>query len=181
MTSVDLGHEHLQNHLDQAIAISARSWKRETGCSLEAPGPNAFIRSLTESAHAQGWLSLWFLRVDGTAVAMEYQLIDKGIVYALRADFDDNYQALCTGTYLNFHMLKTLFIEQLNAPLTRYCMGPGNNSYKLRWTGRAQILHKMTCYSPTMRGRARALWSDVKSNLRDLRDRMASQPAGPAT
>lgn len=170
VTSMNASREQVQSALEKMVAISARSWKRATGNSLEAPGPNAFVRALTDAAHAQGWLSLWFLHLDGVAVAMEYQLMNKGVVYALRADFDDAHRSLCTGTFLNFHMLEELF----DTPLARYCMGPGNNPYKSRWSRSAESLTIMTCYAPTMRGRAGALWSEVKPKLRTLRDRLAS-------
>ncbi|HZF81486.1 MAG TPA: GNAT family N-acetyltransferase, partial [Rubrivivax sp.] len=130
--------------------------------------------SLSESAHAQDWLSIWFLHLDGLPVAMEYQLVDKGCVYALRADFDDSYRLLSTGTFLNFHMLEELFVAQSDPPLRRYYMGPGNNPYKLRWGRDAEPLYKMTCFSFTLRGRAGALWSGVKPRLRTLRDRLVS-------
>jgi CelD/BcsL family acetyltransferase involved in cellulose biosynthesis len=164
----------VQRSLTQVVSLSARSWKGGTDNSLEAHGPNAFIQSLTASAHAQGWLSIWFLHLDGEAVAMEYQLLDKGVVYALRADFDDRYRLLSTGTFLNFHMLQELFNKPTGAALTRYCMGPGNNPYKLRWSDKAEPLYKMTCFSFTLRGRAGALWSGVKPRLRTLRDRLVS-------
>jgi hypothetical protein len=42
--------------LERAIAISARSWKRRTGNSLDQPGPQSFIRRLSELAAREGWL-----------------------------------------------------------------------------------------------------------------------------
>ena len=43
--------------VDIAIGISGRSWKRETGNSLNNPGPLAFIRMLSAHAHRRGWLA----------------------------------------------------------------------------------------------------------------------------
>ena len=80
----------VDRELEDVIRISARSWKRHTGNSLDQAGPQAFIRRLSHRAHDQGWLSVWRLTLDGSPIAMEYQLVGDGIVYALRSDFDPN-------------------------------------------------------------------------------------------
>ena len=160
----------MARHVDEIVAISAHSWKHVTGTSLDRAGPQAFIRELTESAFAEGWLSVWCLRLDGRPVAMEYQLLRDGHIHALRADFDDQYQSISPGSYLNFRMLERLFDGQHR----RYYMGPGNNPYKSRWSETGDPVQTLTSYAPTMRGRAGELWSEVKPRLRTWRDRLTA-------
>ncbi|MEG0822609.1 MAG: GNAT family N-acetyltransferase [Burkholderiaceae bacterium] len=151
----------------EITAISAASWKAETGLSLENAGPGAFIERLTQHAAAQGWLSVWLARLDGTAVAMEYQLIDAGRVYALRSDFRAEQAQVSPGTYLNWKLLERLAGEGLSS----YFMGPGENAYKLRWTREGAQLWQLTAWSPTWRGALlRLIETRIKPAARAWRD-----------
>lgn len=155
-----------QSFIDAAIAVSAHSWKRSTGNSLDRPGPQAFFRRLCDLAFEEDWLSLWLLTVDDKPVATEIQLIFAGRVHALRSDFVEKYDELSPGTHLNKHLLEQLF----GCGLQRYLMGPGNNPYKKRWTDQAEPLFRLDAYSPTARGRLAALWdTKLKPALRCLK------------
>ena len=154
--------------VDDVIRISARSWKNRTGNSLDQAGPQAFIRNLSHSAHDQGWLSVWRLSLDGLPIAMEYQLIGDGIVYALRSDFDTDYEPLSPGSHLSRCMLETLFSHGLR----HYLMGPGDNVYKYRWADTTETILAMTAYAPSLTGRALAAWElSLKPAARRMRDR----------
>jgi len=135
--------------LEEFVALSSKSWKAETGLTLENPGPGAFIRRLTRHALEQGWLSMWDLRLNGKLVAMEYQLLSNGEVFALRADFDQSLETSSPGSYLSWQLLQALF----GGGLKRYWLGPGVNPYKARWTDRGEPLFRIAAYSPTARGR----------------------------
>ena len=139
--------------LNGATAISRRSWKRDTGNTLDQPGPGAFIRRLSELASREGWLSMWTLKLNGEPLAMEYQLIYEGQVHALRADFDSSCTDVSPGSYLSHHLLQELFKRGLK----RYCMGPGENPYKLRWSSEGDRLGQLVVYGRTLRGRAQWL------------------------
>lgn len=136
--------------LDEVIAVSAKSWKRSTGLTLDNPGPQAFIKKLSEHAIHQGWLSIWLLRLDGKIAAMEYQIIYNRVVHALRADYDEDLAELSPGTYLNWKILERLF-EQ--GDLLRYEMGPGDNQYKQRWAESELPLYSFIAYNTTLPGR----------------------------
>jgi CelD/BcsL family acetyltransferase involved in cellulose biosynthesis len=167
----------VDRELDQVIRISARSWKRQTGNSLDQAGPQAFIRRLSHHAHDRGWLSIWRLSLDGVPIAMEYQLIGDGNVYALRSDFDADHEALSPGSHLSRHILETLFAQGLR----RYSMGPGDNAYKHRWADDAEAVLALTAYSGSLRGRALATWElAVKPAARRVRDGIRPRPQAPA-
>ena len=140
--------------IDAAIEISAGSWKRMTGNSLDNPGPQAFIRRLAELALREGWFSLWLLMVDETPIAAEWQLIFGDRVHALRSDYLEKHEALSPGTHLNGQLLKNLF----DRGLQRYLMGPGDNPYKNRWAEQSEPLFHMDTYSASIRGRLTAIW-----------------------
>ena len=155
--------------LDTAVAISSRSWKQHTGNALDQPGPNAFIRALSDSGRKNGWLSIWLVHVDEKPLAMEYQLIDAGNVHALRADYDATCEAISPGTYLFRHLLESLFAGGFD----RYFMGPGENPYKMKWTDEAAPLRRVIVYNRSLRGRGEWVWETVlKPELRHVRDRV---------
>lgn len=142
------GQQPAQSALEDAVAISAKSWKEQTALSLDNPGPNSFIRTLTEHAQKNGWLSLWIFYLDAVPVAMEYQIAYKGRIHALRSDYDPDFQDLSPGTYMNWKILEALFSSGLQC----YQMGPGNNPYKYRWAETFDALQRITAYSTTWRG-----------------------------
>ena len=158
-----------KNKWDQALQtvvnISGKSWKRNTGLTLDQAGVNAFIRRLSKHAVENNWLSLWLLNLDGNTVAMEYQIIYRGVVHALRADYDEEYSELSPGTYMNWKLLEQLF----DADLQRYEMGPGDNAYKQRWAEDHISLSRFTLYNNTLRGRVlRLLAWKIKPWIKSL-------------
>ena len=153
--------------LDAAIDISARSWKRSTGNSLEQPGPQAFIRCLSQLALEQDWLAIWLLRVGGQTLAMEYDLLFEDSVHALRADFDAACVRTSPGTHLFRHLLEHFFASDFK----RYYMGRGQNAYKMRWSDQGESLRQVVAYNRTPNGRIGWLRDEVvKPALRWTRD-----------
>lgn len=152
----------------QVTAVSAASWKARTGTSLDQPGPQAFVRRLSEHATRRGWLSIWRLSLDGRPVAMEYQLMAFGDVFALRSDFDMTLEEVSPGSSLNRHMLEQLFARGLH----RYYMGPGRNAYKYRWTDDVEPVEELTAYGRSWRGRwLHMLETSIKPAVTRLRSR----------
>lgn len=153
--------------LDTVKKLSSNSWKRTTGLTLDQPGPQAFIRKLTAAANREGWLSVWLLSIDETAVAMEYQLRYRGQVHALRADYHADFAELSPGSYLNWKMLEQLFARDDRC----YWMGPGNNAYKQRWAESGQSQITFVAFNTTLRGRWLALRESI---LRPLYHRLCA-------
>ena len=161
--------EELNHALDAIIGISRCSWKKTTGNSLDQPGPQAFIRTLSAAARENGWLSMWLARVDGKPVAMEYQLIDRGNVHALRADFDASCTHLSPGAFLFRQIMEQLFGNGLR----RYYMGPGENAYKQHWADEGEPLLRIFVYNRTCRGQITWLGNAIaKPLMRAIRDRL---------
>lgn len=161
--------------VDTTIEVSARSWKQSTGNSLDQPGPQAFIRTLSESAAARGWLSIWLLRLNGKPMAAEYQLVAGGNVHALRADFDAECVELSPGS----HLFRTLLESLFDKGLSRYYMGPGENPYKLRWTDLGKPVSQAVVYNRTIGGRIAWLRDEFAIPLaRRLRSRLSKGDRG---
>jgi CelD/BcsL family acetyltransferase involved in cellulose biosynthesis len=164
-------HSRLAAALETIIEISARSWKRETGNSLDQPGPQAFIRSLSQRAFERDWLAIWLLHVGGKPLAVEYDLVFEGRVHALRADFDAVCKNISPGTHLFRVQLEQLF----RRGFTRYYMGRGENTYKLRWTDQGDSLRRLLAYNRTAMGRVTWVLEEIiKPVVRRTRDALWS-------
>jgi CelD/BcsL family acetyltransferase involved in cellulose biosynthesis len=167
----------LAEFVEGVVEISRHSWKEETGTTLDRPGPGAFIRRLSALASERGWLSLWMLTLDGGPLAMEYQLVHDGNVHALRSDFRRGHEEISPGSHLSRTMLERLFARGLE----RYYMGPGNNAYKYRWAEDSDPQLMVTCYSPSLAGRALGTWERrLKPRLSALKSRLAKAPPSAA-
>jgi CelD/BcsL family acetyltransferase involved in cellulose biosynthesis len=135
----------------EAMEVSSQSWKGSRGLAIATmQGMPRFFRELTPRASANGWLHLMILRLDGRAIATEYQLGADGRRHALRADFDSSLAEISPGAYLNQRIIRTLF-EQ--GGVHEYDMGPGMNEYKLRWASGAHEAVGLEVYAPTTYGR----------------------------
>jgi CelD/BcsL family acetyltransferase involved in cellulose biosynthesis len=93
-----------------------------------------------------------------------------GRVYALRSDFDAEFEEISPGTHLNRSLLQQLF----GRGLQRYYMGPGENAYKHRWTEQVEPVEAVTVYGRSLAGRSLAAWeTSLKPFARKLRARIA--------
>jgi|GEM_PF-90223 len=162
--------------MTQVAQVSTASWKSGNGNALDHPGPRRFLQRLTEHALREQWLSLWLLTLNGRLVAYEYQLQYQGRVHALRADVVEGLDAsLSPGSWLHFNQLQQLFAD---AASQLYCMGPGGNTYKLKWTEGGEVLLRHIVAGRSWRARWYALleWK-IKPPLRTLRDRYVAKPS----
>jgi len=175
LTSENCDASRFESGLDATIDISRRSWKRDTGNSLDQLGPQAFIRALSHAAYRRGWASIWLAYVDGQPLAMEYELIHNGDVHALRADFDAGCTDISPGSHLFRHLLERMFGRGWH----RYYLGPGDNPYKRRWTGEEEPLERAIVYNRTWRGSHAWLRDEwAKPRARAMRDRLRGMRAG---
>ncbi|HXG02814.1 MAG TPA: GNAT family N-acetyltransferase [Candidatus Binatia bacterium] len=153
------------------LEVSLASWKADRGVALATmDGMPRFFRELTRRASARGWLRLWVLRLEGRAIATEYQIGANGVVHALRADYDAALADLSPGAYLNLEIVRRLFGDP---GLVVYDMGPGVNEYKLRWASGAHELVTLEFYAPTVAGRLlKGLETWLLPTARRWRDRL---------
>lgn len=135
---------------DKLIEVSLKSWKQEAGISMSAETARGrFFQCVTTAAARRGaWLG-WILEADGRQIAMEYDLVSDGVVYAIRSDFDAAYAAYSPGAYLEQQIIKAVF----DLGYREYNAGPGVDGYKLRWTDETRRNLTVTAYNRTVRGR----------------------------
>lgn len=117
--------------LPEVFGVSKRSWKNQNGTAITCTrGKQTFFEELTKTASLKGWLSIWLLRANGKAIAMEYHLKYKHIVYALRADFDEEYRDVSPGSVLEQHITKQVFRNNY----AEFDLCGDSQEYKMKWT-----------------------------------------------
>lgn len=118
--------------LQEMIDISGRSWKRTVGGDLVScdKGRN-FLLTLCDRMGPSGMVQLWFVKNGSMPIAYEFQLVYNGIVYPIRADFDEQFRSLSPGSFLQYQILKTLFQE---STMAEYYTCGHHYDYLLRWT-----------------------------------------------
>lgn len=92
--------------------ISSNSWKKDIGNDmLSNPRINNFYNKISNSFGKKGAITLWLLKKGGKPIAFEFHLNYKGVVYPVRADYDESFGDLSPGSVLEYNILKTLFAE----------------------------------------------------------------------
>jgi CelD/BcsL family acetyltransferase involved in cellulose biosynthesis len=115
--------------------------------------------------------------LDGQAAATELQILDGRTVYALRADFDRQFEEHSPGTYLNWRILEGSF----DGAFDTYAMGTGANPYKLRWANATRTLRGVRVYQRTPRAQlVRLIEHRLLPLARRVRARLNSKAAPPA-
>ena len=163
----------------ELLEVSRQSWKAEQGLAMATmPRMPEFFRELTRLASRNGWLRIWLLRLNGHAVATEYQIQANGVVHALRSDFAYGVREFSPGAYLNFRIVQGLFES---GDVTRYDMGPGTNDYKLRWASGSQETTRLEIYRESFYGRLlRTIETKAVPMARKWRDRVQPEEAPEA-
>ena len=106
-----------------------KRWQTRGGSSLAPRRVRAFHHDFAAAALARGWLRLWFLEVDGVAVASWYgwRVGDRYAYYS--AGFDPAWSDQSVGLVLFAHTLR----EAAQEGAETYDMLLGNESYKSRF------------------------------------------------
>jgi len=153
---------------ETVLDVTTRGWKHKEGLAISSRDDfRGFFKQITAIASQKGWLMVWLLRLDGKAVAVEYDFVWDKKVYALRADFDNDYRSYSPGTYLEYHIIRYLFEKGYR----EYSTGPGLNEYKLSWTNQVHDNFTLQLFNSTVRGLALWKLERFRSFLKQVRDR----------
>lgn len=117
----------LDADLDTLFALHAARWP---GRQSAFAGPReAFHRDFAAAALARRWLRLWFLEVDGGAVAAWYGFRFAGVESYYQAGRDPAWDHRSVGTVLLAHSIRTALEEGV----TEYRLLRGDEAYKVRF------------------------------------------------
>ena len=136
--------------LPKLFSIADASWKLASGVAVtSSQGRRRFFEELSRNSETAEHMRVWLLEVNGNAIASETQLIDRGTVYALRSDYDENFADGSPGVYLQSEILKKLFEDGYQ----EYNFGVGLNPYKSRWAEQTTGFVNYRIYNATLYSR----------------------------
>lgn len=142
--------------LEDAFAISERSWQGQNGSGLASTAANRrFYTDVTRHLGACGQLRLWFLKLDGRRVAFELHVVHAGVEFGLKTGFDPAHQDIGIGTYLDQHIVQQLFAEP---GLHEYDLLGDADFYKRRWTNHSRDYVRMLLFGGSWQARILSLW-----------------------
>jgi CelD/BcsL family acetyltransferase involved in cellulose biosynthesis len=116
--------DRLPQDLDRLFALHRLRWQAESPFALN----EAFHREFAAIALARGWLRLWFLDLDGEAVAAGYGLRYAGRESSYQFGRDPRLSRSSLGTLLLVHTVATAFEDGV----TEFGFLRGDEPYKYR-------------------------------------------------
>ncbi|MBI5021909.1 MAG: GNAT family N-acetyltransferase [Ignavibacteriales bacterium] len=96
---------------DDILSIERRSWKWSRGVRINEKVFKNFYKQIAEQASVNGWLRLWFLFLDGKAIAYDFAIDHNNKITGLKSSFDDEYRKYSPGNILKLHSFKKYFEE----------------------------------------------------------------------
>jgi CelD/BcsL family acetyltransferase involved in cellulose biosynthesis len=103
---VATGGEHLDPLLREAFTVEELGWKGIRGSAIASQDDvRNFYGEIARWATGRGWLRLAFLRLDGRAIAMQFDLEVGRTYYSLKIGYDPAYEHFAPGKLLTYAMV----------------------------------------------------------------------------
>jgi CelD/BcsL family acetyltransferase involved in cellulose biosynthesis len=143
------GRERLDDLLDEGFAVEAASWKGAKGTAiLSRPSTDSFYRGVAHWAGSLGWLRLAFLRLDGRAIAFQFDLESGRTYYSLKIGYDPAYERFSPGKLLAYAMVS----RAVATGLAGYELLGTDEAWKYRWTNRVHERVVVRAFAPSAAG-----------------------------
>ncbi len=129
---------------EDCLRISKKSWQGDstTGNTLCHDHVREFLRDSHALAAKLGMLDIALLKLDGIAVAFQYNYQYHGEVYGLRMGFDRDFTKQGVGKVLLSQMIEDSF-ERNDVSIN---LGGGDYQYKHRYQTHQETSYRFTCY-----------------------------------
>lgn len=131
-------HAVLEARLDEGLRLEAEGWKGRGGTAIrQAADTLGFYTALARQACSDGQLRLWFLRLDGRAIAFHYGLQDGARYLLLKPAYDEAHGAVGPG-----HLLMEVVLQDCIARGLKEFdfLGPGM-PWKSDWASNSRPHH----------------------------------------
>jgi CelD/BcsL family acetyltransferase involved in cellulose biosynthesis len=128
-------HAILSARLEEGLQLEAEGWKGRGGTAIrQAPDTLGFYTALAQQAGSEGQIRLWFLRLDGQAIAFQYGLQDGTRYLLLKPAYDEAHGAVGPGHLLMEEVLQDCIARDL---LEFDFLGP-DMSWKRDWANKVR-------------------------------------------
>jgi CelD/BcsL family acetyltransferase involved in cellulose biosynthesis len=128
--SFEDGGSRLRELLAETFRVEASGWKGRAGVAIASdPRTAKFYTEVAEWAAARGMLRLAFLRLDGAAIAAQFQLRQHRTLWGLKTGYDEAYRRFAPGLVL----LHESFLHYFDEGVRRYELLGGADAHKTAW------------------------------------------------
>ncbi len=165
----------LERDLEIFLTLESSGWKERSGTAITSkPSTNRLYRDFARGAAAQGWLRLYFLELDGEAIAADYGCAFAGTGVFMKTGFNEDYGRLSPGLVLRAEVLRSSIEEGLAG----YDFLGDPDNYKTRWTSEVRPRLRIWAYRRgalpgyVYRKRVRPLLKSVRDRALKLRARV---------
>jgi CelD/BcsL family acetyltransferase involved in cellulose biosynthesis len=144
------GGEELQARLEESYALERSGWKgRKGSAAAQSSRTHGFYTELAHRAASDGSLSLFFLMLDGRAIAAQYGLTRDGAYSLLMTTYDEDFKEYSPSHLLLEEVLKRCIARGLTEFDFLGCDLP----WKLDWSSRSRRHHWLFIFRNTFTGR----------------------------
>lgn len=143
------GGTNLAGLLDEGFRTEALSWKGAQGTAIASDGrTRAFYDAVARWAGACGWLRLAFLRLDGRAIAFQFDLEVERTYFSLKIGYDPAFDSYSPGKLLTYAMVA----RAVSTGLATYELLGTDEPWKDRWTSTFREYVRLEAYAPSPAG-----------------------------
>ncbi len=148
------GSVDLDALLEEGFRVEAAGWKGAAGTAIAAhPATRRFYGQIARWAAERGLLRLCFLRLDGVAIAFEFDLEAGGAHYALKGGYDEAFRRFAPAKVLRMDLIERAFARDV----ARYEFLGENEPYKREWADQVTSIVVAQAFSPSVSGRIERL------------------------
>jgi CelD/BcsL family acetyltransferase involved in cellulose biosynthesis len=144
------GGRALDERLAEGFALEQSGWKGRRGTAIaQDAAVRGFYTALAHAAAARGHLSLYFLRIDGRAIAFHYALEYGGRYLLLKPAYDEAFREVSPGQLLTWDVLRACIDRRLDE---FDFLGP-DMPWKRDWARVVRRHRWLYVFRPTIAGR----------------------------
>jgi CelD/BcsL family acetyltransferase involved in cellulose biosynthesis len=156
-TISDTEQDNLQQYLDEFLHIEASGWKGDNQTAILSNNSRKnFFENYAISAFKDGVLRLFFLMLDGKAVAVQYGVESANAFWLLNIGFDEQYRDCSPGNLLLEESIKYASQNEL----IHYNLLGKDEPWTKRWTTTSRDSIILAAYKLNYHG-MRAILSDI--------------------
>jgi CelD/BcsL family acetyltransferase involved in cellulose biosynthesis len=163
------GGPELRERFEEFCRVEAKGWKGRDGTAISCnQAALEFHESLMRSAEERGELRLFFLRIDGRAVACIEMIIQAREAFGIKMGRDEAFDKCAPGHILFKRVLEHFFRTRDAHTFDMMIGGGTHGAYKARWATEKREYVTLRFFNPkTLRGMLARTWFAMQSKLAD--------------
>ena len=142
--SFEDGRTRLDELLAESFRVEASGWKGRRGVAIASdPRTMSFYTEIAQWAARRGILRLALLRLDGVAIAAQFQLEQDGVNWGLKTGYDEAHRRFAPGLVL----LIESFAHYFEKGVRRFELLGAADAHKLAWATGVRESSRMQLFS----------------------------------